>query len=381
MRILIVSNYEPDRQQSMLRFSALLERAMSGAGHEVRVIAPRAILAGGHGPESAGYKWLGYMDKYLLFQRELQRSASWADIVHISDHSNGLYARWIRDRPCLLTCHDLTAIRSARGETPEHRTGRAGRALQALILHHMQFASRVICVSEATRQDLLRLSTIDPDTVSVVHNALNYPYREMDPEEAGARVARLDPAVRPPFLLHLGGNQWYKNREGVVRIFAALADKVPGLRLVLAGKPVEPALRAVIAEAGVGHRIVHIDSPAEADLMALYGTASALLFPSLYEGFGWPIAEAQACGCPVITTGRPPMTEVGGEAALYIDPRDPRIAADFIAAYWDRLSKFRTAGLRNAARFELRAMTAAYEREYEKARRGLHSAEGAEYAP
>ena len=72
------------------------------------------------------------------------------------------------------------------------------------------------------------------------------------------------------------------------------------------------------------------------DLRALYSTATALLFPSFQEGFGWPIIEAQACGCPVITSNRTPMTEVGENAAIYINPDSPEEAAREIAKHFPK---------------------------------------------
>ena len=77
---------------------------------------------------------------------------------------------------------------------------------------------------------------------------------------------------------------------------------------------------------GLRDRVIELTNITNEDLRALYSKATALLFPSLREGFGWPIIEAQACGCPVFTSDRVPMTEVGGDAAIYLDPTDPRPA-------------------------------------------------------
>jgi glycosyltransferase involved in cell wall biosynthesis len=87
----------------------------------------------------------------------------------------------------------------------------------------------------------------------------------------------------------------------------------------------------------------------------------ALLFPSLHEGFGWPIIEAQRCGCPAITSDRPPMTEVAGGAALLIDPADEAGAAKLIAENLENMPDLRQAGLTNAKRFSPESIFAAYE--------------------
>src|SRR5207302_6886255 len=107
--------------------------------------------------------------------------------------------------------------------------------------------------------------------------------------------------------------------------------------------------------------VMEVASPTDDDLRALYSGATALLFPSLYEGFGWPIAEAQSCGCAVITSSRPPMTEVAGGAALLIDPMDEAGAAATIAESLPNLSRLREPGLANAKRFDPEVVFTAYE--------------------
>ena len=116
----------------------------------------------------------------------------------------------------------------------------------------------------------------------------------------------------------------------------------------------------------LGDRVVELTNASNEDLQALYSKATALLFPSLREGFGWPIIEAQACGCPVFTSDRVPMTEVGGDAAIYLDPTDPPAAAAVIANSLDRIPQLRQAGLENAKRFSSSAMISSYSSVYQR---------------
>ena len=96
--------------------------------------------------------------------------------------------------------------------------------------------------------------------------------------------------------------------------------------LLLAGKePSEKLLQYVADNSDLP--IYFVISPTTEELQALYSLAKVLLFPSLEEGFGWPVLEAMACGCPVVTTNKAPLTEVGGEAAIYIDPKNISEAA------------------------------------------------------
>ena len=128
----------------------------------------------------------------------------------------------------------------------------------------------------------------------------------------------------------------------------------------MAGKPWTDEMSVLYAELELDGRVDERIDVSNEHLRALYSRAKSLLFPSLAEGFGWPIAEAQACGCPVVTTGRPPMTEVGGDAAIYIDPAGPTGTAAAIADGLALRVALVQAALENAQRFSIRAMVEGY---------------------
>jgi glycosyltransferase involved in cell wall biosynthesis len=131
-------------------------------------------------------------------------------------------------------------------------------------------------------------------------------------------------------------------------------------------------MRQFVAENALANVTLELTAVANEDLRALYSTAALLLFPSLEEGFGWPIVEAQACGCPVATSKRSPMNEVAGEAAIYLDPEDPSSAAATLKNALDRLEGIREASLRNASRFKS-GMIDGYIALYEKVCSAKHS--------
>lgn len=362
MKILLLGNYENLRQQSMQRFAEMLRAGLTAAGHEVRLVRPPVWLGRLRRGETGLGKWIGYIDRFLLYPPLLRRQIRWADVVHICDQANAVYVPQLRGRPHLVTCHDMLAIRAALGEIPESPTGWTGRLYQRWILRGLRQARAVACVSGQSAEELQRVASLPEARVTVVHNALNYPYRPMATAEAQAHLHALDLDPAQPFFVHVGGNQWYKNRPGVLRLFAELI-KQPAFRahrLVMAGKPWTEEMRALCTELKLDGRVDERVEVSNEQLRALYSRAEALLFPSLSEGFGWPIAEAQACGCPVVTTHRPPMTEVGGEAAIYIDPADPTGAAGVIASALSERERWRMAGLANAARFSTQAMLDAY---------------------
>jgi hypothetical protein len=162
----------------------------------------------------------------------------------------------------------------------------------------------------------------------------NHQYSALDVPEAVARLKGKLPGVDlSSFIFHVGNNNWYKNRLGVLRIYKALTGIMPDAPpLIMAGKRFFPDMTAFVESAGLAGRVFSLVDVSNEDLRALYSAASLLLFPSLAEGFGWPIIEAQACGCRVVTSGRAPMTEVGGDAAIYVDPEKETEAAETVRA-------------------------------------------------
>jgi glycosyltransferase involved in cell wall biosynthesis len=266
-----------------------------------------------------------------------------------------MYLRTVRRKPNLITCHDVLAIRAAQGEFAQAPTGWTGRLLQRWILSGLRGALHVLCVSGKTSDDLKVLTGDvfkDGAGLRVIYNALNWGYRP-GAALSGSLASRLGLLTGERYFLHVGGNQWYKNRAGVLRIFARLAetDGFSGAKLILAGKPLTGELRNAMRAERLGDRVIEAVDATNEELQALYGNALALLFPSLEEGFGWPILEAQACGCPVVTTNRPPMTEVAGEAAIFIDPEDLQTAVTAIASGLKGREQLRVAGFKNLERF------------------------------
>jgi len=333
VRVTLLGNYLFDEQESMQNYARLLQGLLTQKGWEVEIVRPTPVF-GRLKPSGRGLgKWLGYIDKFILFPMALrkhlrQRKNGEPFLIHICDHSNAMYTRWLRDVPHLVTCHDVLAIQSGLGLIPQHKTGWTGRILQKWILSGLKRAAYVICVSDQTREELLALAPELKDRSVTVENGLAYPFRPMPPDQAVEHLERLGfEAVENQFVLHVGGNQWYKNREAVLRLFGRLCAEAPDLvqshrlKLVMVGKPPTPAMLRLVDQEQLAGKVVFLTGSNE-ELRAFYSLAEVLVFPSLREGFGWPLIEAQACGCPVLTSNRPPMKVVAGPAALLADPEN-----------------------------------------------------------
>ncbi|MES2840034.1 MAG: glycosyltransferase [Pseudomonadota bacterium] len=322
MRIVLFTHPSFMASQSMPRFASMLQHAYQALGHEVEVWSPTALV---HAwvPTGRLSKWAGYIDQYLLFPLWVRRAAARepADTLFVmADQALGPWVPLVKHRPLVVHVHDLLALRSALGEVPQNPTRFTGRLYQRYIRHGFAQAQHFICISQRTLDDLQRVGDVAPVTCKVVHNGLNQRFSRTPALEARALLRRAGLSVPDAgLLLHVSGNQWYKNVAGVIHIYAQYAtSRADPLPLWLVGVPQTDAVREALADVpaqGQVHFLYGID---HALLQAAYSLSRAFLFPSLAEGFGWPIVEAQACGCPVITTDDAPMNEIGGPHTDYL---------------------------------------------------------------
>lgn len=332
MKLIILTHPEFLESQSMPKFSNFIMDGMKMRGHCVEKWTASPIFYRLPVP-SRFKKWLGYIDQFLIFPIQVRnrlKKISGNTLFVFSDQALGPWVPLVSDRPHVIHVHDFMALRSSLGEFPENTVSKTGKIYQKLIQRGFNCGKRFISVSANTEKDLLRFLSTSPEETTVVHNGLNYPFRPISNIEAMSLFsqARID---FPPagFLLHVGGNMWYKNREGVIAIYQAYAERVesPLPLLMMGAQPTERLLS--LSAQGKGD-IRFIVNPSTETINAAYSTASALLFPSIIEGFGWPIVEALSCGCPVLTTNRAPMTEVGGDAVTYL----PRMDVGNNASEW-----------------------------------------------
>jgi glycosyltransferase involved in cell wall biosynthesis len=364
--VLLIGNYSLDRQQSMQRFGTMMLHGLNNSGVAAKLIAPEPFFGKFRSAGSFIAKWLGYIDKFVLFPRQLRVALAKhkPSIVHICDHSNAMYGDWITNTPVIVTCHDLLAVRAAMGEETNCPASPTGKILQRWILRSLRRASIVGCVSQATEADVRRLVSrgVTSPKIELVHPGLNYPFRRLTESETSARLAKVTNFNQElPFILHVGSNERRKNRDGVLRIFARDKEKW-NAHVVFAGDTLTPELRSLAESLGISGRITQMPDTTNELLEALYNRAVALLYPSRFEGFGWPVIEAQACGCPVVCSNTGPLPEAAGEAGLFHDVKDEAgFAADLLRlSHPDERAIWSHKSLRNAERFSTSRMVSHY---------------------
>lgn len=212
-------------------------------------------------------------------------------------------------------------------------------------------ARRLICVSQATRQDALRLMGADPQRCAVVYEGVD---RTVFQPETASQPAN------PPYVLFVGGDFANKNRPAALAAFALLTQStnLPH-HLVLVGRDAASDEALLRRHPGLDlSRVRRVQQASQAELARLYRQAALFLFPSTCEGFGLPVLEAMASGAPVVTSTASSLPEVAGEAALLVDPHNPHaLAAAMIRVLADPAlhGRLRAAGLARAARFTWQA--------------------------
>lgn len=240
-----------------------------------------------------------------------------------TDQALGPWVPLASQKRHIIHCHDFLALQSASGQIKEKRTRWSGKVYQQYIKNGFLQGVNFIAVSNNTSKQLQALHPELSIKSQVVYNGLNKDFYRINSQQARTEIeAETGIEVPDGFILHVGGNQWYKNRCGVVEIYDAWrCISKHTLPLLLVGESPCSELSMQIARSSYRNSIHIVSGKGNRFVQAAYSGALALLFPSIAEGFGWPIVEAMACGCPVITTGRAPMTEVGGDVAKYIEPR------------------------------------------------------------
>ncbi len=251
----------------------------------------------------------------------------------------------------LLTVHDLTFLLR-----PECFELALQRYLSQAVPRNLRRADLVLADSQATASDLTRLLGVDAARIAVVYPGVAPQFCPLPTEQCEAVRQRL--GLPAAFLFFIGTLEPRKNLPRLLEAFAMLggiggANVAPDLHLVIGGRKgwLYHDVFATIERLRLQSRVRLLDFVADADLPALYNLAQVFVYPSLYEGFGFPVLEALACGTPTVTSSISSLPEVAGTAAIQIDPLDSAAIAMGIRQAFADAERLRLAGPAQARRF------------------------------
>jgi glycosyltransferase involved in cell wall biosynthesis len=312
-----------------------------------RGIEPLAALE--HLPTSTvalGYKpwrmlvWLGQLAR-VGFDRFLPDG----QLFHATEH----LLLPLRSMPTVLTVHDLIFR-----HLPEHHKPLNRWYLNWTLPLYCRRATHIIAISECTRRDLIAAYDVPPEKISVIHEAADPRFAPQAPDRVTAMRQRYGLPER--YILFVGTIEPRKNLTRLLRAFEVAHREGLTEALVVVGKRgwLYDDFFARLEGSSVRDAVLLPGYVPDDDLPAVYAGAQALVWPSLYEGFGLPILEAMACGTPVACSGTSSLPEVGGEAALYFDPAsaqsitevlrrllsDPDLRAELVDRGFDQTAGF-----------------------------------------
>ena len=254
--------------------------------------------------------------------------------------------------PVVLTVHDLIPLRIDDGWS-----ARETRRFRKAMARSVASARRVIAVSEFTRRDVIAEFAISQDKVSVVGWGVDMKNGAALCDDQAWESIRRDAGIHGPYFVAFGGDAPRKNVPGLleaVKLF--VRDVNADVQILLLGVPQHARAKfsAIACSLGIDSQVLLLDYVSDSLVATLMARAEALVYPSLYEGFGLPILEAMAMGAPVITSNVTSMPEVAANAAVLVNPHDSAAIADAMrqcylnSALKDRL---RSAGYRRAEEF------------------------------
>ncbi|MGA9567057.1 MAG: glycosyltransferase family 1 protein [Candidatus Korobacteraceae bacterium] len=226
------------------------------------------------------------------------------DIYHPTHHR---FSRLVRARRMVVTQHDCTQEKFPA----EFRYNQRVLSYRKALFAH---ADAIICISEASRQDLLAFYDVDPSKTRVIHHGFTRLQRSAEACE------KLRHQVRRDFMLYVGSRAIYKNFGDLLCAFQRTGLHQEVDLVVLGGGPMSPDHSRLISDLGIADCVIHLDNVADVFLAEAYAAARLFAYPSKSEGFGLPPLEAMAMGCPVLVCNTSALPEICGDAAYYFEP-------------------------------------------------------------
>jgi glycosyltransferase involved in cell wall biosynthesis len=305
----------------------------------------------------------GYATRLIHYPLAAARAS--ADIYHIVDQGYAHVAAMLPRSRTVATCHDLMLLRAEEGVA-----GFRGRRTSVIRYRwstsFLQRIARVVCVSNATKADVSRLCAVPGDRIRVIPPGVEDRFRRLRDEERSFLRSTI-PKIRKYIVLQVSTGHRYKNTPQTLRVVHGLSAAGLDVCLVRVGRPLGPEERALARDLNIADRLIELGIVSDSRLVEIYNAADVLVFPSHYEGFGWPPLEAMACGTPVVVSTAPSLSEVVGTAGLTAPATDTKALVGAVRTILESSAlqtELRERGLSRAAGYSWERTAAAYEDVY-----------------
>ena len=261
------------------------------------------------------------LNRFLDYPRWLRSCSAKFDLFHVVDHSYSQLLEVLPRGRAVVTCHDLDTFRCLLEPDRDARS-QFFRAMTRRILDGFLKAAHVIAVSQATREELLRHRLFPDASISVIPNGVHPACSAAPDPEADALAARWMPETESPgsgpavWLLNVGNTLPRKRLDVLLKVFAAVNMEFPQARLMRVGG-FTPSQWELVRELNIEPVVRQLPFLERSALAAVYRRATLLVHTAEAEGFGLPLIEAMACGCPAAASDIPVLREVGGTAASF----------------------------------------------------------------
>lgn len=270
-----------------------------------------------------------YYDRFWQHPRAVTRQQ--ADIVHIIDHTSGHIARWLKktNPSVVVTCHDLVQLIYPEN-TGQTALPQLSQAAWRFSVWGMKESDHVIAVSSNTAKDVRQFLNIESKRITRVSNAVDSQFCVLPPQEI--ELFRQQQKISPKTicLLNVGSNHPRKNIFTILKVLKALKKQGLPVCLWKVGSDFTSMQKKFIDNHDLENSVTYVGKPNQSTLVQIYNAADVLLSPSLYEGFGFTILEAMACGTPVVTSNVSSLPEVAGDAAIMVEPMDVQAMSEAI---------------------------------------------------
>jgi glycosyltransferase involved in cell wall biosynthesis len=317
-KILLCRDFTEDNRTSMEVYADNLTHALQSANYPFEVKEYRPVIEKGLGylPEKFNFR-MRYA-RYISYPHQIKKQQ--ADLYHITDHGYAHLLNVLEPTKTIVTVHDIIPLLWGRGLIkgikPERR-----RWLNEWSFSFLKKASHVIADSSNTKKDLIEYCGCKEKKISVIYPGIDKRFKLLQDDKNQLRLELGLPNINLKLVL-ITGEIFYKNHKTSLKVIERLynRDKQP-VRLVRLGR-YSSEWENVLQKSLIKEQVIHLNNLKPEQMPKLYNAVDCLLFPSWYEGFGWPPLEAMACGTPVVSSNAASLPEIVSDAGLIASPDD-----------------------------------------------------------